>query len=188
MPRPLTLLAFSGSLRAASTNTALLNAAKMLVGPDVNIDIATSLGALPHFNPDLDRLHAELPEPVAALRRLVGASDGVLIASPEYAHGVPGTLKNALDWLVSGPEVPGKPVAVLSATTRGAHAHAALIEVLRTMSATVVAAASVDLPLVGTALTAGEIAADPRSAQMIRAGLQAFVDAIRSASAHHPHT
>ena len=74
-------------------------------------------------------------------------ADALVICSPEYAHGVPGALKNALDWLVSGPDVPGLPVAVVNATTRAHIAHASLIETLRTMSATVVDAASVRLPL-----------------------------------------
>jgi NAD(P)H-dependent FMN reductase len=92
-------LAISGSLRAASTNTAALEALARLAPADVEIALYRSLAALPHFNPDDDE---ETPPPaVVSLRALVGASAGLIVAMPEYAHGVTGVLKNALDWLVA---------------------------------------------------------------------------------------
>jgi NAD(P)H-dependent FMN reductase len=90
------ILAISGSLRAASSNTAVLQAAIELAPPDVEIVRCDGLSELPHFNPDLDDANA--PAPVANWRAQLKAADGVLISSPEYAHGVPGSLKNALDW------------------------------------------------------------------------------------------
>lgn len=87
---------------------------------------------LPHFSPELDV--EPWPEEVLALRAAVGASDAVVICTPEYAHGMPGSLKNALDWLVSALEPIDKPVLLVSASPSGAvHAHAQLMEVLRTM-------------------------------------------------------
>jgi NAD(P)H-dependent FMN reductase len=80
-----------------------------------------------------------MPASVVALRTAVGAHDALVIATPEYAHGMPGTLKNALDWLVSATEPIDKPVLLISASPSGAaHAHAQLLEVLRTMSMRVV--------------------------------------------------
>ncbi len=95
------------------------------------------IGALPHFNPDLDGEDATPPAPVAALRTAVRRRDAVLIVSPEYAHGVPGVLKNALDWLVSSGECVHKPIAVITASpfpTGGDHANAQLRETLRMMT------------------------------------------------------
>jgi chromate reductase len=100
------ILAISGSLRAASSNTAVLQAAAFLAPAGVEIVLYTGLGDLPHFNPDLDT--DDPPEVVRALRHEIGQCDGLLICSPEYAHGVAGAMKNALDWLVSSVEFPEK--------------------------------------------------------------------------------
>jgi NAD(P)H-dependent FMN reductase len=108
------ILAISGSLRAASSNGAVLKAAAMLAPPDMHLVPYGGLACLPHFNPDHDIDPA--PGPVLTLRREIGLADGLLIASPEYAHGVPGSLKNALDWLVSSLEFPDKPVALINAS------------------------------------------------------------------------
>ena len=133
------IFAISGSLRARSSNTELLRAAAMVAPPSWTFDLYDGLGRLPHFNPDLDAEGSTPPEPVHDLRARVAAADAVLICSPEYAHGVPGSLKNALDWLVSAQEPIGKPVLLVSASPGGAHhAHAQLLEVLRTMSLRVV--------------------------------------------------
>ena len=76
---------------------------------------------------------------MAALRRLLIDADAVLISSPEYAHGVPGVLKNMLDWLVSAGELVDKPVALLNASPAGGgYAQASLLETLRTMNWNVV--------------------------------------------------
>lgn len=103
------------------------------------------LDALPFFNPDLDRGFDDpaLPEPVRALRAAIAASDAVLISSPEYAHGVSGMVKNALDWLVGGPEMIGKHVALINTAPHATHAITALTEILRTMSVALVDEASV---------------------------------------------
>jgi NAD(P)H-dependent FMN reductase len=109
----------------------------------------------------------------------VGASAGLLIAAPEYAHGVPGALKNALDWLVGSDAFPGKPVALINTAPRAFHAQSALRETLATMSARLIPEAFVVLPLTGQDLEADRIAADPRFAAPLRASLDCFVSAIR---------
>jgi chromate reductase, NAD(P)H dehydrogenase (quinone) len=127
------VLAISGSLRATSSNAAIVRAAARLAPSGVVIETYEGLAELPHFSPDLDV--APLPGPVAALRAAVGRCDALMIATPEYAHGMPGSLKNALDWLVSATEPIDKAVLLLSASPSGAaHAHAQLSEVLRTMN------------------------------------------------------
>lgn len=146
------LLAVSGSLRAASSNSTLLEAIIGLAPPGTTTDVYDALAGLPHFNPDLDREGMAPPPPVAELRAAVGAADAVLIVSPEYAHGVPGSLKNALDWLVSSPEMIDRPFAVVTASplqVGGPYAHAQLRETLRTMSADVVADACREVAFVG---------------------------------------
>ena len=131
------VLAIPGSLRATSSNAALLRAAARVVPAGTELTLYDGLGGLPHFTPDLDV--EPLPPPVAALRTQVGAVDAIAICSPEYAHGMPGSLKNALDWLVSALEPIGMPVLLISASPGGAvHAHGQLLEVLRTMSMQVV--------------------------------------------------
>ena len=92
------ILAISGSLRAASQNTMLLRAVKRLAPSDFHVDLYRGLGALPLFNPDVLALGP--PVAVAELRSRIISSHAVLIASPEYAHGVSGAIKNALDWMV----------------------------------------------------------------------------------------
>ncbi|MFC5246118.1 NADPH-dependent FMN reductase [Streptomyces nigrescens] len=142
------LLALSGSLRARSSNGAVLRSALTFWdGPAATADI----GVLPHFNPDLDGEDATPPAPVAALRTAVASADALLVVSPEYAHGVPGALKNALDWLVSSGECVSKPVAVITASpspTGGDHANAQLREVLRMMTGEVVTAACREIPAI----------------------------------------
>jgi chromate reductase, NAD(P)H dehydrogenase (quinone) len=139
------ILAISGSLRSTSSNTALLRAAQILAPPGVDIMLYPNLGTLPHFNPDLDG--ETPPQSVLEWRAEVGLADGLLISSPEYAHGVPGCLKNALDWLVASVEFPGKAVALLDTSSRATHARAQLTEILTTMSARLIPEASVTIAL-----------------------------------------
>jgi NAD(P)H-dependent FMN reductase len=172
------ILAISGSLRASSFNTAVLQAAVALAPAGLEIVLYTGFSNLPHFNPDLDT--DEPPQTVKVLRRDVGLSDGLLIASPEYAHGVPGAFKNALDWLVSCTEFPGKPVALFNTSQRAIHAQAHLREILTTMSARLTDRASITLPLMGRNLDAAGIMADPELSGQLRDALAAFVAEIRA--------
>ena len=160
------ILALSGSLRAGSANVRLLEAVKLLAPAGASVTIRGPLDDLPHFNPDIEE--AGLPPVAAALRAAVGSCDALLISSPEYAHGVPGVMKNALDWLVGGMEMTDKPVALLNATPPGEYAQASLMETLRVMGGHFVEAASIEVPLRGSKITADEIAADPVTAKKIR--------------------
>jgi NAD(P)H-dependent FMN reductase len=172
-----------GSLRAASANSALLHAMLALAPPGTTTTVYDDLAGLPHFNPDLDREGAVLPPPVATLRAAVGAADGVLIVSPEYAHGVPGSLKNALDWLVSGPEMNGRPFAVVTASplpVGGPYAQAQLRETLRTMSAHVVIDACREVAYAGKRVdTASATITDEPTREDLRSALAALVERAR---------
>jgi NAD(P)H-dependent FMN reductase len=117
---------------------------------------------------------SELPQTVAALRREVGRADGLVLSSPEYAHGIAGSFKNLLDWLVGSLEFPGKPVAVINAAPRAHHADAQLTEILRTMSARIEESWLLTLPVQGSGLDAYGIAAAPALADPLRDLLQRF--------------
>jgi NAD(P)H-dependent FMN reductase len=133
------LLGISGSLRAESSNSALLHA-MVALAPD-RLTLWERVGTLPHFNPGDDG-----GEPVASLRAAVTDADAVVIATPEYAGGMPGSLKNALDWLVGTGELYEKPVAVLSAAPsreRGLHARQWVEDVVRMQGGHVVVSLSV---------------------------------------------
>src|SRR5262245_25034746 len=136
------IMALCGSLRLRSSNRALLLAARKYAPEGVDVTIFESTRDLPHFDPDLDGLDRDSedrPEGVLRLRRELSASNAILISTPEYAHGLPGSLKNALDWLVSSPAMIGKPVALIYGSTGEAnYAQEQLKEILTTMSAVVV--------------------------------------------------
>ena len=165
------LLAISGSLRAASSNTAALQALAQLAPVGVNVTLFEGLRAIPPFDPDQDG--PTPPAAVAALRQAVETADALVICSPEYARGVAGTLKNALDWLVSGSEMPGKRVALINTSPRAVHAQAALRLTLETVSARLVEAACITLPLLGRDLGPHAIAADPELSRALRQVLDA---------------
>lgn len=98
----------------------------------MTLEISDLIGELPIFNPDRE---GELTPPaVKAFGRSIREADGLVFSCPEYAHGIPGGLKNALDWMVSRDEIPNKPALIVRASTRSDHALSALQEVLRTMS------------------------------------------------------
>lgn len=160
----LRILAVSGSLRAGSSNTAILHAAALAARAGVQVVVYDGIGTLPFFNPDLDRGTDDpaLPDAVRHLRGELQGTDALLISTPEYAHGIPGVLKNALDWLVGGPEMVGRAVLPLRVSSHSVHAYAQLVETLHTMSARVVEAPPIDLPRGGPALDPRVLVADPR--------------------------
>jgi chromate reductase, NAD(P)H dehydrogenase (quinone) len=177
LPKPtIKILAISGSLRQVSSNTALLKAAIALAPPNIAIKLYSGLNDLPHFNPDLEPTE---PPTVTHLRAQIKWADGLLISSPEYAHGVPGVLKNALDWLVSGEEFIGKAIALINASPRATHAQAALVEIMTTMSGQIVPEASITLALLGKKLNADGIIADSVLSGELQTAIVAFAKAIK---------
>jgi NAD(P)H-dependent FMN reductase len=173
---PIRILAIAGSLRQASSNSALVNVAAALPLTSVDLIVYGGLAALPPFNPDLDG--DSVPEAVRRFRQHLRACDAVLIASPEYAHSVPGVLKNALDWVIESGELIDKPVALISASPRARYAWAALVEILTTMSARVIGEASIAMSLQGRTLDAEGMARDPG----LRATLTSALDALARAA------
>src|ERR671932_21624 len=157
--RPVRVLAVSGSLRTASSNTALLRAAARLAPEGVEVILYEGLASLPHFNPDLDDLDAgTAPPAVMDFRSQLDASDGVLISSPEYAHGVPG--------------------ALLTASMTATHAYAFLAETLTTADANVIEEASVRVGLPTNRMDEAGILADPKISGELREAVAALTRAI----------
>ena len=177
------ILALSGSLRQASINSAFCRAAARLAQENMQVSVFTGLGALPLFNPDLE---GDPPSAVQDFRLAVGRADALLIASPEYAHGISGVMKNALDWLVSDEGVVYKPVALINTSPRAHHADDSLREILKTMSTTLVVGASIALPLQGACFTEDAMLASPDVRAAIKAALAALA-AHLSGSAESPN-
>jgi NAD(P)H-dependent FMN reductase len=176
-------LALSGSLRAASINSAFCRAAALLAPPSLQVTVFSGLGSLPLFNPDLEPLP---PHAVESFRSAVALSDALIIASPEYAHGISAVMKNALDWLVSFEGTVHKPIALINASPRAHHAYASVREVLQTMSTTIVADASVTLPLLGSCTTTEAMLSTPEVSLAIRAALNALVAFLHGSGASGP--
>ena len=122
------ILAISGSTRKASSNLNLIKAIADLTSEFFITTIFDGLSELPHFNPNLD--NENVAYQVTDFRRQLREADGILICSPEYAIGVPGTLKNAIDWTVSSMEFSKKPVALITASLSGEKAHSSLLGTL----------------------------------------------------------
>lgn len=179
------IAAISGSLRAESLSSALVRALPHLAPPGVEIVVFDGVGSLPHYAPAPDTNTP--PAFVQAWRGALRASQAVLVCTPEYAHGMPGSLKNALDWLVSSGELGGgKPCAALSASPSfqgGAHALAWLTQTLAVLGASIPAAATFSIPSVRAKLDAESHVSDPALADALRQCLQSLADAA-SARAH----
>ena len=145
------ILALSGSLRTKSYNTSIV---KALAQIHPSVSVYEDLANLPLFNPDLD-IHTleedNSPSEVVKFRAKIRESDVFIISTPEYAHQIPGVLKNALDWLVSSDAIVGKPTVVISASTSamgGDKAHAQLVELLKVISQNVLEDTSFSVPRV----------------------------------------
>ena len=167
------VLGISGSLQARSANSALLEVARSVAGDDVEMVRFDSLAEVPAFNPDLE----PGPAVIETFRALVQSADGLLIATPEYAHGLPGSLKNALDWLVGTGELYDKRVVILSAAPsaeRGNLARADLERTLRAQGAQVLASATIAVP---TSVRGNEL-----EDEAIRTAVAGAVAAIRNSN------
>ena len=161
-------MALSGSLRLASYNTAVIQALAEIAPSAVDVQVFNQLGKLPLFNPDLE----DQPCPVLCdLSQAIRECDALVIASPEYAHGISSVLKNALDWLVSGVEFVGKPVAIINTSPRAHHADDALREVITTMSGQLITDACISVPLLGSHLDTDDIVANEHLSTDLRGTL-----------------
>ncbi|WP_341280254.1 NAD(P)H-dependent oxidoreductase [Paenibacillus sp. FSL H8-0537] len=172
MSKDIQLLAISGSLRAKSSNTALMSAIIGLAAEPVRFSVYSGLSELPHFNPDLDV--EEGPSAVRELRKQLKEADGVLICTPEYGNGVPGSLKNALDWIVSSGEFVNKRVAVVTASPSpmgGDKANASLLLTLNMINAIIVDQGIVMIPHIALKMDKEGVITDEDTKQQLLAML-----------------
>jgi NAD(P)H-dependent FMN reductase len=173
---PARVLLICGSLRAASTNAAVLATARVVAPEGVETAVYEGMAALPHFNPDDDV--APLPPTVDDLRTRIAGAEAVLICTPEYAGALPGSFKNLLDWTVGGMAIQGKPVGWInaSATPTGAeNAHQSLRVVLGYVDADIAEEACRHIPVTRQAVGPDGLIADPDLRQQIVDTLSALV-------------
>jgi len=175
MKRRKNILAICGSTRQHSANLNLIDAIAKLFSGELAIRTFDGLSQIPHFNPDLDNDNAS--GEVTTFRRQLKEADGVLICTPEYAMGVPGTLKNAIDWTVSSMEFSHKPVALITASTLGHKGHQSLMETLKIIEADIADSSQLVIPHIKTKLKADEVI-DPETEKQVKEVIYSFIKAI----------
>ena len=184
--RPMTqrrLLGLSGSLRRASNSTAVLRGLQDALAPKARLDIF-SLHGLPLYNEDEDGEHA--PESVRALRSAIETTDGVIMVSPEYNHGMSGVLKNSLDWAsrpYGSSVLRGKPVLTITASpafTGGVRAQQQMNETLASIPARPVLRPQIVIGGVHEKVSDGRLV-DEATLRFALAGVDDLLDEIRAA-------
>ncbi|WP_108471145.1 NADPH-dependent FMN reductase [Rhodanobacter thiooxydans] len=175
------VLCLAGSLRRDSWNRRLLRAAVAQAPATLQLDVYDALAAVPLFDEDLEQHDPAGPAGVQALRAAIAAADGLVIATPEYNHAIPGVLKNALDWLSrespAGDVLPEKPMAVLGASSGpwGTRlAQASLRQVLHTCGALVMPAPTLFVAGAASRFDTDGTLADPATAQSLQGFMLAF--------------
>lgn len=160
------MLLISGSLRQGSTNTAVLNTARLVAPEEVRTALYDGMASLPHFNPDDDREGHPVHPAVVGLREQIAGAHALLLSTPEYAGALPGALKNLLEWTVGDAGTYRKPIAWINAAgpaapTGAADAHDSLRKVLRYVHADIVEDACVRIPVTRDAVAADGTITDP---------------------------
>jgi len=170
------ILAICGSTRNSSSNRELLNAIIDLYGSEADIKIFEGIDNIPHFNPDLDNDHP--PQQVSLFRRQLKEANGILICTPEYAMGVPGTLKNAIDWTVSSMQFSHKPVALITASSQGNKAHASLLETLKVIECNIPDTSQLVISFVKTKVRDNKII-DPKTKTQVQQVMDSLLKSIK---------
>jgi chromate reductase len=172
------IIAIPGSTRQQSSNLSIINAIVDLYADDLSITIYNGIGHLPQFNPD-DDVTVVKPE-VAHFRQLLADADGILICTPEYARGVPGALKNAIDWTVSSSSFPNKPTVLITASTDGNYGHRALMETLKAIEAGNVEQLQMVIPFVKTKISTGGKITDASTFAELQSLMARFISCLEN--------
>ncbi|MCC8425913.1 NADPH-dependent FMN reductase [Mucilaginibacter sp. UR6-11] len=170
------ILAISGSLRWGSSNHSILQFLGSMAPADVEYTIYNGLSQIPAFDPGLDNDCP--PAPVASLRKLLTEADGLIICTPEYAFGVPGSLKNALDWLVSSSTLVDKPVALITASSAGEYAHASLLLTLGALTANVIPETTLLIQFIRSKMDSEGNVKDEETAKKLQETIAVFLKAV----------
>lgn len=172
-----TIVAIPGSLRKRSSNHLLLEYLQALAPADTRFVIFNGVGEMPLFNPDLN--NDKPPAPVKVFRDLLATADGAIICTPEYAFGVPGALKNALDWTVSSGSLAEKQVMLITASTNGQHAHASLLLTLEALSAKLQPDTALIVPFIGSRIDSNGTINDEKTAEYLKKAFDLFVKNVK---------
>lgn len=175
MPAEKKIIAISGSTRAQSSNLSLIMAIAELTTELFEITVFNDIAGIPHFNPDLNTDNP--PQAVTDFKNKLRAADGILICTPEYAMGVPGTLKNAIDWTVSSCEFSHKATALITASSVGQKGHAALMETLKVLEASITDETQLIIPFVKTKVKDNKIT-DEKTLAEVKTLMNAFFELI----------
>jgi chromate reductase, NAD(P)H dehydrogenase (quinone) len=161
------ILAISGSTRSASVNLHILQAITEMYREAADWTVYQAIDRLPHFNPDLDK--EPLPQAVAELRNLIASSDAILICTPEYVFSLPGSLKNAIEWMVSTTLFTDKPAALITASSSGTKAMEALTLIMQTVGVSLGNNGTLLIQAPKTKISREGIITDPATLAQIRA-------------------
>jgi NAD(P)H-dependent FMN reductase len=172
--KKISIVAISGSIRPHSSNRAVIDVAQACLGDRVDFTVYESIDKLPFFNDSKE----DIPE-VTNFRDTLKWADGILLCSPEYAFGVPGVLKNALEWTVATGELGYKPVALITAATGGDKAHASLLLTLSALSANVAEDAKLLISFIRAKMNAAGLVTDEATLQAIYVVADALVRVIK---------
>jgi NAD(P)H-dependent FMN reductase len=178
------ILLISGSLRAGSTNAAVLHTAAALAPDEIETVLFGGMAELPHFNPDDDVEGEPVVPAVAAMRNAVARADALLICTPEYAGALPSAFKNLLEWTVGDAGTYEKAIGWINAAGPAApsgagDAHDSLRKVLGYVGADVVEAACRRIPVTRRDVGEDGLIADPSARVAIQATLTALADHVR---------
>jgi NAD(P)H-dependent FMN reductase len=170
------IFAISGSLREGSSNHTILQYLEKMMPAEIDYTIYDGLSTIPAFDPGLD--NDDPPKVVIDFRKRIAEANAVVICTPEYAFGVPGALKNALDWTVSSGSFSGKPTALITASTGGENAHEAMIKILGAIDAKLVVLTTLLIPFVRSKIDANGNITDHATIQKLQALVKAFIDLV----------
>jgi len=174
MSNKINVLAICGSTRQSSSNHHLIKAITDLGADIFEVKVLEGLTDIPHFNPDLDMEPDSAPAAVQEFRAQLARADAVLICTPEYAIGVPGTLKNAVDWTVSSMHFSRKPVALITAGTSGYKAHQSLLGTLLIIESKISEAAQLVISGVKGKVSAQGVITDEGTLAQVRKMIQSL--------------
>lgn len=165
------VLAICGSTRKISSNLALIQAVGVLTKDLFRLTLYNDLEKIPAFNPDLDT--ESPPATILHFRNQLRKADGIFICTPEYAMGVPGVLKNAIDWTVSSCEFSHKPLALITASSAGEKGHRSLLETLTVIESKMTSDTQLLIPFIKTKINSDNTITDEKTL----AGVKKLIDA-----------
>jgi chromate reductase, NAD(P)H dehydrogenase (quinone) len=166
----LRVLGVNGSLRKNSSSHVVMDEIEQLLSPKVSFDYCDYLADIPAFDG-----RPEDPQPVTNFKEQLNLADGVIMVTPEYAFGVPGALKNALDWTVGSGDFLNKPVALVTASSLGEKAHESLQHTLTALSAHLDPSTSLLISFIRAKVSEGRIS-DHKTRLAIENVVQSFLN------------